>query len=103
MEMERFVRGEVVATLDVGTTATKAAIVHRDGSVLASCQKGYPTHTGPGGIVEQHPHHWWEAACDALHGCKPSRFSVAALVVSGQMQDLIVLGPRGRDSGTPIP
>lgn len=82
-----------MAAVDVGTTATKAALIDRNGNVLASASHGYPTRTAPGGVVEQDPRHWWEGACRALRDCRPSDFRVAALVVSGQMQNLISVGP----------
>src|SRR5690606_23253669 len=82
----------VIAAIDVGTTAAKAALVGRDGRVLASASRGYPTHTAAGGVVEQDPDQWWQGACRAMRDCRPEAFPVAALVVSGQMQNLIPLG-----------
>ncbi|MBE3599703.1 MAG: hypothetical protein IMX02_13290 [Limnochordaceae bacterium] len=84
---------EVVACVDVGTTATKVALMRRDGAVAASAaSRAYPTITGPGGRVEQDPEQWWAATGEALRACSPQRFRVEALVLGGQMQDLIAVG-----------
>ena len=85
----------VIAALDVGTTGVKAALVTRDGRVVASATAGYPTHSRAGGVMEQSPEDWWEAACQAMQACEPGRHAVAALGLSGQMQALIALGLHG--------
>lgn len=81
-----------IAAVDIGTTAAKAAIIGQDGTMLARGQAGYPTQTGPGGEVEQHPEDWWNAACNALRQCEAGRFRIEALALSGQMQDLVAIG-----------
>lgn len=86
---------QVIAALDVGTTAAKAALVTREGAIVATASRSYETQTGPGGVMEQRPEDWWAAACEAMRACEPGRFEVAALGLTGQMQDLIAVGPSG--------
>ena len=86
-----------VIAADIGTTGVKAALVHRSGRIGASAYRGYPT-SGSGSTVEQDPEDWWAALAAALAeiagtlaGKRPE-----ALVLSGQMQDLIMVGGTGR-------
>jgi len=87
---------EAIIAIDVGTTGTKAALVDRDGRILASGYAGYETRTAAGGVIEQDPQDWWAATCAALAQMWAAAPSVnpAAVALSGQMQDLILLGER---------
>jgi xylulokinase len=82
---------ESILAIDVGTSATKAAIIARDGQVLASQSSGYETRTGPNGELEQNPEDWWQATLEAIRLLEPTRFEISAIILTGQMQDLIVL------------
>ncbi|MEW6049268.1 MAG: FGGY family carbohydrate kinase, partial [Bacillota bacterium] len=86
---------DVIAALDIGTTAVKAALVRGDGLIVETASRSYGIETGPGGVMEQRPEAWWVAACEAMRACHPERFAVAALGLSGQMQDLIAVAPSG--------
>jgi xylulokinase len=82
---------EVIAALDIGTTGTKAALVDSQGLIITNASAGYNTHTG-NGWMEQNPADWWEAAVTSLAELNvqaPS--SPVAVVLSGQMQDLILI------------
>ncbi|MFO7631161.1 MAG: FGGY family carbohydrate kinase [Caldilinea sp.] len=86
---------DTILAIDIGTTGAKAALVNRDGALLASALATYPTHTAAGNIVEQTPQEWWDATCHALHDIwrsAPAGVHVAAVILSGQMQDTILLG-----------
>ena len=86
---------DAILAIDVGTTGAKAALVGRDGAILVSAFASYPTHTAAGGVVEQNPQDWWAAVCAALGelwGNAGKDVQVAAVILSGQMQDLIPLG-----------
>lgn len=48
--------------LDVGSTATKAAALLADGSVVATARCGYPIRRPATGRAEQDADRWWEAA-----------------------------------------
>ncbi|HAJ37511.1 MAG TPA: hypothetical protein DCL15_17730 [Chloroflexi bacterium] len=86
---------DTILAIDIGTTGAKAALVRRDGALLASALATYPTHTAAGGVVEQTPQDWWDASCRALRqlwAAAPAGVHVAAVILSGQMQDTILLG-----------
>ena len=86
---------DTILAIDIGTTGAKAALVTRDGALLASALATYPTHTAAGNIVEQTPQDWWDAVCAALRdiwASVPADVTVAAVILSGQMQDTIPLG-----------
>ncbi len=89
-----------IIALDIGTTGTKAALVDQAGRLLASSYAGYPTHTRAGNVVEQAPEDRWQATCLALAQIWASvpagaAQTVAAVALSGQMQDLIMVGEHG--------
>lgn len=81
---------ELLAGIDVGTSAVKVVMARPNGLVVARLTASYPTHTAPGGVVEQDPEAWWQAVRQALHGF-PGLGDVVAVGVTGQMQDLVVL------------
>ena len=86
---------DTILAIDIGTTGAKAALVTRYGALLASALATYPTHTAAGNIVEQTPQEWWDAVCAALRdiwASAPADVRVAAVILSGQMQDTIPLG-----------
>ncbi len=88
-----------ILAVDIGTTGAKAALVGRDGAILASGYASYPLLTGEGNVVEQEPEEWWRATCQALSqlwDAQPeARMSLAGVILSGQMQDAILLGAEG--------
>ena len=89
---------ETILSLDIGTTGAKAALVDRGGSLLATGYAAYPTHTASSGMVEQRPGDWWDAVRLAVNdlwqeGPSAGPESMAGVALSGQMQDLILLGP----------
>lgn len=86
---------ETILAIDIGTTGAKAALVSRDGAVRAAALATYPTHTAAGNVVEQNPQDWWEATCRAvqeLWAQTGEKGTIAAVILSGQMQDTILLG-----------
>lgn len=90
---------ECVLAADVGTTGLKCTLVTREGTVLAAKYRDYEHGTDvsrDGTFVEQQPGDWWCAFCTCLgllrDELSPEALSaVAAVVLSGQMQDLILL------------
>ncbi len=84
---------QAIIAIDVGTTGTKAALIDRGGRILASGYAGYDTRTADGSVMEQDPRDWWAATCAALaqmwSAAPPAE--PAAVALSGQMQDLILL------------
>ncbi len=69
------------------------------GAVTATAFHPYPTHALSGGGVEQDPGDWVTAARWALTGCAAAHSHIAALAITGQMQDLISLDADGRPLG----
>lgn len=88
---------QTLIAVDVGTTGAKVALVNQDGAVLATAYRDYPTLSRPGNGVEQDPEAWWRAVCHALQEVVQGGLhqEVAGIMLSGQMQDLILLGPEG--------
>ena len=97
---------DIVIAADVGTTGLKTTLVSRDGVVLAAVTHRYAhgtitsTNGSKGDVyVEQQPEDWVSAfsACIAdlssTHASKLGR--VVGIVLSGQMQDLILVDEQG--------
>jgi xylulokinase len=87
---------DVIVAIDIGTTATKCSLVVRDGRILAQGSAGYPL-TQHGNAHEQRPDDWWQATQQALHQAVEAAPTLrpVALVLSGQMQDAILVGEAG--------
>jgi xylulokinase len=81
---------ETILALDLGTTGVKAALMDREGRIHRHEYREYPVRV-MGDRVEQDPETWWTAAVQAVSSLEPSRNDIAAVVLSGQMQDLIPL------------
>jgi len=84
---------QTVIALDIGTTAAKAAVVDCNGKIYASVSATYPLFK-QGPEVTQSPSDWWQATqqcirslLDAYH----KKSELSAVVLTGQMQDLILL------------
>ena len=86
-------------TLDLGTSAAKAALLDLEGRFLAAASAEYPTIHTPDGGTEQDPAHWVRAARIAITEVLPPGGEVAALCLTGQMQDLVLEGARGGVGG----
>lgn len=90
---------DTILGIDAGTSGLKAVLVGRDGRTLAAGEGRYPLHTD-GPRAEQTPGDWWAALCAATAAVWQSAppgaaASVAAVALSGQMQDLILVGDAG--------
>ena len=57
-----------IAAYDFGTSGVKAALIGRDGSILAVREKGYPLLKPAPLYVEQKPDDFWNAVCDVTRG-----------------------------------
>ncbi len=78
----------LIAGLDLGTSSAKLVVVDLDGTPVAELSEPYPTHTAPGGIAEQDPAQWWEAAAAVLRRCGMAE-NIVAIGLTGHMQNLI--------------
>ncbi|MEN4098812.1 MAG: FGGY family carbohydrate kinase, partial [Anaerolineaceae bacterium] len=86
---------EAIVVLDIGTTGTKAALINRSGKILAGEYAGYDLYA-QGREVEQDPADWWQATQSSLRALVkvvPPEARLAAIILSGQMQDVILVGP----------
>ena len=83
----------IYLALDVGTTGLKAALLSHEGEVLATASATYPSMARAGGIVEQDVSDWWQATMTVLQTLDTAK--VQAIVLTGQMQDLILLDSAG--------
>lgn len=80
--------------IDVGTTGTKAAVITAGGDVVRSAYRAYPIRTADGGVMEQDAHDWWRAVVQTSRELDAAD-GVDAIVVTGQMQDVVLLDDRG--------
>lgn len=80
---------------DIGTGSTKAALIQA-GQVIQTASASYETHFGEHGIVEQNADDWWSAFQTTTRELDTA--SVDGIILTGQMQDLILLD----DESNPI-
>ena len=88
-------KGEAVLAVDVGTSSLKAVVFDARGDIRAQQVTTYPTRHPEPGAVEQDPDDWWRALCGAIRNLAPLP-PLAGIVLTGSMQNLIVLDARGR-------
>lgn len=91
-----------VISADIGTTAAKVSLVERSGKILFTSTHSYPL-VSKGSRVEQDPLLWWDAfrkGVKDIYSCK-NQINPEALVLSGQMQDLICISD-GKARGNAI-
>jgi sugar (pentulose or hexulose) kinase len=86
--------------IDLGTSAVKAVAIDAAGTVVASSDSPYPTHSDLPGQAEQEPSHWLQAAAIAV-GNIGSQLgpawpaSLASIGLTGQLPTLVCLGDNG--------
>ncbi|NMB92964.1 MAG: sugar kinase [Flexilinea flocculi] len=85
-----------IATFDVGTTAVKGVLVSDSGEVILSHSETIET-IYEGDFIEQKPEDWFSAFCKiAKIFCREkSAAEISAVILSGQMQDLIMISQDG--------
>lgn len=84
---------KLIAAFDVGTTAVKGVLVSERGELVFSQKVNISTNYHDG-FVEQNPEEWYDAFCriaqEFVSGfCSPEE--ITGIVMSGQMQDVILL------------
>jgi xylulokinase len=89
--------------IDVGTGGTRAVLISRDGTVLASHSAEHaPIHSAHIGWAEQDPDDWWRAARQAILGALKAaataghKVKVEAVALTGQMHGCVMLDRDGR-------
>ena len=80
--------------IDVGTSATKAALYDTEGNEIDSVSCEYPLYQPENGWAEQEPEDWWRATSEALKRLTASVCDgeIAGVGLTGQMHSLVMLG-----------
>lgn len=93
---------EWLLSIDIGTTALKMALVDSKGRIFRTVSHSYPLRA-EGNRIEQDPRLWWEAVLKGTSDLAPLLLThpPVAIILSGQMQDLIPIVP-GREPSTAI-
>lgn len=87
-----------ILSIDLGTSRVKALVCSVSGDILATAERAYPLHVGPGGQAEQDPADWIEAiaACaQELAARGEDVWPPAICSVTGQMHGLVALDADG--------
>jgi xylulokinase len=71
-----------VLAIDMGSGSVKAALVSRQGEVIASANREIHTRYLPGGGAEQDPHEWWAAVVEAARATLQQAGMTPACVVA---------------------
>lgn len=89
------VREEAIVS-DIGTGSVKSALFSGAGELLVSAVGEYPPGSESSGEID--PDVWWNAFTRSLSalGEERSLSGVGRIILTGQMQNLILLGPHGR-------
>ena len=91
---------QLIVAHDLGTSGDKASLHAADGRLLAAHTEHYPADFGAGGRAEQDPDDWWAAFCAATRALLVESGAqageVACVVLSGQMQSLVLVDAADR-------
>ena len=88
---------EYAITFDVGTTAVKGILVSSEGRIIESESINIET-IYEGDKKEQDPSTWYNAICEILKKftIKVAKKDIIGVIMSGQMQDLILVDKKGK-------
>lgn len=93
----------VTLGIDIGTSATKAVLCDKNGSILASRAETYGCDSPRPGWSEQDPETWWTASCGAIRAlvaeASKTGASIASVGFSGQMHGSVLLDEKRLGSG----
>ncbi|SMY12025.1 FGGY family carbohydrate kinase [Brevibacterium jeotgali] len=99
--------GSPVLAIDLGSSHVKAALIGRDGCVVGEAEAPLTTDRGPHGVRQQSIGEWRSALREVILACTaagpdvssrssgPAAQPLAAIALTGQMQDLILLDDHG--------
>jgi xylulokinase len=94
MRKETLVAGGILA-LDIGTHSTKAVLFDRRGIIVAEAEAKHATSNQTSGQQEQNACDWWQSTVAAVRRSLDRPNDVAAVVLSGTMQNVIPVGYDG--------
>ena len=81
-----------VACFDIGTTSIKGVLIQKNGGIFGAVSVPIKTYNLSNGYVEQNTSDWWRGIQNIFNTWKKNNFyslDIAAVVLSGQMQDMI--------------
>lgn len=83
--------------IDIGTSSTKAVVIDRNGSVVASASAAYDFDRPRDGWSEQDPRVWWTAAREVLRRlcARVDAGQIEGIGLSGQMHGCVLIDERG--------
>ena len=90
--------GQLILTIDVGTSALKAVVYDRAGQVVASAVQRYSYQTPQAGWAKADPESWWQAfekALDELRALPIELQDVQVVALTGQMHTAVLLDAHG--------
>jgi xylulokinase len=82
--------------IDIGTSAAKAALMTTSGEISRSLSRTYRTDVYAGGVIEQQAEDWWNAVLDAIKSLDAQKVSLQGVVLTGQMQNIILTHADGQ-------
>src|ERR1700727_3193985 len=87
--------------IDVGTGGTRAVLIDRAGTVVASFASEHALVKSEHiGWAEQDPEDWWRAACEAIAGAMATSeltgAEIEAVGVTGQMHGCVIVDAEGK-------
>ncbi len=93
--------------IDLGTTACKAAVFSKDGSILALSYREYPLIRVSVRKIEQNAEEWWVLVKDAIKECTnmlsyENRMCIKALSISAQGISFVPIDAEGRPTANAI-
>lgn len=85
-----------IATFDIGTSAVKGVLVSEDGEIILSQSENIQT-IYSGSFIEQNPDDWFDAFCriSKIFTKEKPIDDISGIIMSGQMQDLILIAKDG--------
>jgi xylulokinase len=72
------------------------------GEIRYSVSRGYTTDSHSGGVVEQQAEDWWQSIIEATQALNAQSVSLQGVVMTGQMQDVILVDNVGQSVGPVI-
>lgn len=84
--------------IDIGTTATKAALFTTSGKLVGTGRSGYLTSYSKPGYAEQNPEDWWRAVCESIKIARNGneKQKILGVSVSSQAPTLIPIDSSGQ-------